>query len=50
MLPGTELNVNTGVLMLWNGTSGNITQNNREYLNFSNSSLMVTVDQSWKKF
>ena len=25
MLPGTERNVNTGVLMLWNGTSGNIT-------------------------
>jgi hypothetical protein len=25
MLPGTERNVKTGVLMLWNGTSGNIT-------------------------
>ena len=25
MLPGTERNVKSGVLMLWNGTSGNIT-------------------------
>ena len=25
MLPGTERNVYSGVLMLWNGTSGNIT-------------------------
>jgi hypothetical protein len=25
MLPGTESYVNTGVLMLWNGPSGNIT-------------------------
>ena len=25
MLPGTERNVNRGVLMLWNGRSGNIT-------------------------
>ena len=25
VLLGTERNINTGVLMLWNGTSGNIT-------------------------